>query len=92
MGNLWADAYRTLREEQRKEQPMPDLSIIVRATQASARAVSSMSRWQFVMNDLAREGKRGTPQYHQASFNLSRAQQRYRTAQRLLALNPLHGE
>jgi hypothetical protein len=71
---------------------MSSLSTIVRATQASARAVSSMSRWRFVMNDCERTGMRGTPAYQQASLNFYRAQQRYRNAQKLLRLNPLPGD
>ena len=68
---------------------MSHLPTIVRATQDSARALSAMQRWTFVLNDLERSGKRRTPQYEQARFNLNRAQRRYANAQKLLSLNPL---
>jgi hypothetical protein len=68
---------------------MSDLPTIVRATQASARALGQLQRWTFVMNDLARQGLRNSPQYGQASLNASRAQRRYANAQRLLDMNPL---
>ncbi len=68
---------------------MTHLPTIVRATQASARAITSMNKWSFVMADLKRQGKRTTPEYGHASLSFYRAQQRYRNAQKLLSLNPL---
>ena len=68
---------------------MSHLPTIVRATQASARALGQLQRWTFVMNDLGRQGLRDTPKYQQASLNASRAQRRYANAQKLLSLNPL---
>jgi len=67
---------------------MTDLAAVARATQASARAIASMNKWQFVMRD----NRPGTPAYQQASFNFSKAQQRYRNAQKTLAMNPLPGD
>jgi hypothetical protein len=71
---------------------MSSLSTIVRATQASARAIESMNRWAFLMADYKRQGLRGSPEYGHASLNFYRAQQRYRNAQKLLRLNPLPGD
>lgn len=68
------------------------LATIVRATQVSARATDAMSRWSFVMTDLARKGKLHTPQHAQASVNYCRAASRYRNAQKVLRLNPLPGD
>jgi hypothetical protein len=68
------------------------LSTIVRATQASARAIESMNRWNFRMVDLKREGKRNSPEYGHASLNFYRAQTRYRQAQNVLRNNPLPGD
>lgn len=91
MGNLWADAYRTLREDNnaKREPDMSRLPTIIRATQASARALGQLQRWTFVMNDLARQGLRYTPKYQQASLNACRAQRRYANAQKELDRNPL---
>ena len=68
---------------------MTHLPTIIRATQASARALAAMQRQTFILNDLERLGQRKTPQYEQARFNLNRAQRRYANAQKLLSLNPL---
>lgn len=68
---------------------MSHLPTIVRATQASARAISSMQRWTFILNDHERNGMRGTPSYEQARLNLNLAQRRYANAQKLLSMNPL---
>lgn len=68
---------------------MSHLPTIVRATQASARAIEAMSRFTFILNDLERQGKRKTPQYEQNRLNLNRAQRRYANAQKLLDMNPL---
>jgi hypothetical protein len=92
---------------------MTNLATVVRATQASARALEAMARHARMAasacavlehnhrmvaegrlspsvaeigNRIARANKA------QASLNHSRAQQRYRNAQKLLALNPLPGD
>jgi hypothetical protein len=68
---------------------MSSLPIIVRATQAAARAIVAMQRWTRLLNDMERDGHRGSPAYEQARFNLNRAQRRYANAHKILDQNPL---